>query len=231
MLIPNHIAIIMDGNGRWAKKHFLPKSAGHKKGANSAKTVVRAAKKMGVNYITLYAFSSENWNRPADEVKDLMNLLRSYLKNDIAELMKEDIRIRFIGDRSKLDAELQDLMHECEESSVNNSCTLIIAISYGSRDEIRIAAQKMAIDAVNNKIDATTLSNDDFAKYLDTSDIPDPDLLIRTSGELRISNFLLWQCAYAEFYFTDEYWPDFNEKSLQAAVESFQSRDRRFGGR
>jgi undecaprenyl diphosphate synthase len=221
----------MDGNGRWAKSHHLPKSAGHKKGAAAAKTICRACKKAGVKYLTLYAFSSENWLRPEDEVKDLMNLLRTYLKNDIAELTKENVKVRFIGNRSTLDSDLQKLMIDCEESSKDNDFTLILAISYGSRDEIRLAAVNLAQDALNKKVDLNKVDNNLFSSYLDTHEIPDPDLLIRTSGELRISNFLLWQCAYSELYFTNQLWPDFNEKSLESAIDEYSKRDRRFGGR
>jgi undecaprenyl diphosphate synthase len=223
--IPKHIAIIMDGNGRWAKSKVLPKAAGHKKGAQVANEVVKYCKSFGVEYLTLYAFSSENWHRPKEEVDDLMNLLRSYLKKDINELIKEDVRIRFIGNREVIAPDIVELMVKTEELSKNNKFNLILAISYGSRDEIRNAALNFA---KNFNKDSKL---EDFDEYLYTKDIPDPDLLIRTSGEYRISNFLLWQLAYAELYFADVLWPAFGKEELIKAIESYSMRDRRFGKR
>ena len=229
--IPTHIAIIMDGNGRWAKSKFLPASAGHKKGANVAKNITRACKKLGVSYLTLFAFSSENWNRPKDEVEYLMNLLREYLKSDINELIQEDIKIKIIGDKSKLDKDIITLIDQVEEESKNNSFTLVLALSYGSRDEIRTAAFRMHEEIISSNLEASMLAPEYFDQFLYTKDIPDPDLLIRTSGEQRISNFLLWQIAYSELFFTNILWPDFSEKDLINAYEEFKKRDRRFGAR
>lgn len=225
--IPNHIAIIMDGNGRWASKLMLPKKAGHKKGAQVAKQVVKDCKKAGVKYLTLYTFSSENWNRSADEVEDLMDLLREYLSSSAKDLIKEDVRIRFIGRRHELATDLQEMMAKVEEESKNNSFTLVLAISYGSRNEIRDAA--MAFAEYTKQHPSCKL--EDFDQFLDTDGIPDPDLFIRTSGELRISNYLLWQLAYTELYFTETLWPDFTEIELIKAIEEYSMRDRRYGGR
>ncbi len=225
--IPEHIAIIMDGNGRWADRLMLPKKAGHKKGAQVAKQIVKDCKKIGVKYLTLYTFSSENWGRPKAEVEDLMNLLREYLKSSTKDLIKEDVRIRFIGRKSELAQDIQDLMAKVEEESKHNNFNLILAISYGGRDEIRDAAIAFAKYAKQN----TQCKPEDFDQFLYTDGIPDPDLFIRTSGELRISNFLLWQLAYSELYFTDTLWPDFTEIELIKAVEEFSKRDRRYGGR
>lgn len=229
LIIPKHIAIIMDGNGRWSKSKNLPKLAGHKKGADVAKETVLSCKKLGVKYVTLYAFSSENWNRPAGEVKHLMDLLRSYLKKDIKELIDNDVAVQFIGDRNKLDGDILELMRHVEKTSKLNQFKLVIALSYGSRDEIRSAALQFAKDMLAGKFSAENLKPQAFDGYLYTKDIPDPDLLIRTSGEHRLSNFLLWQLAYAELYFTSTYWPDFNEQELVKAIESFSNRNRRFG--
>lgn len=228
---PNHIAIIMDGNGRWAKSRFLPASAGHKKGANVAKSITRACKKHGAKFLTLFAFSSENWSRPKEEVEYLMNLLRDYLKSDINELIQEDIKIRVIGDKTKLDSDILELINSVEEESKNNSFTLILALSYGSRDEIRNAAFRMHEEILNSNLEAISLAPEYFDQFLYTKDIPDPDLLIRTSGEQRISNFLLWQIAYSELFFTNVLWPDFSEKDLVTACEEFKKRERRFGAR
>ena len=229
--IPNHIAIIMDGNGRWAKSKFLPASAGHKKGANVAKSITRSCKKLGASYLTLFAFSSENWNRPKDEVEYLMNLLREYLKSDINELIDEDIRIRIIGDKSKLDSDINDLIDQVEEKSKHHEFTLILALSYGSRDEIRNAAFRMHEEILSSNLESATLAPEYFDQFLYTKDIPDPDLLIRTSGEIRISNFLLWQIAYSEIVFTDVLWPDCSEADLIKSCEEFAKRNRRFGAR
>ncbi len=227
--IPEHIAIIMDGNGRWASKRRLPKLAGHKKGANVANDIVAACQKLGVKYLTLYAFSTENWNRSASEVNDLMDLFRSYLSKDINELAKKDVSIKFIGNKSLLPADIQSMISEVEVSSQANNFKLILAISYGSREEIRNAAVKFAQDAIKQKIDLKKASPELFDQYLYTYGIPDPDLFIRTSGEYRISNFLLWQIAYAELYFTKVLWPDFNEAELKKAIEDFSTRERRYG--
>lgn len=224
--LPTHIAIIMDGNGRWASGRKLPKKMGHKKGAATAKQVALDCKDLGVKYLTLYAFSSENWQRPQDEVEDLMNLLREYLKNDAKELIKHNVRLKFIGNIEALDDDLQEAIKKAEEESKHHQFTLVLAISYGGRDEIRNAAMKFALDVQNDNV---PLLSENFDKYLYTADIPDPDLFIRTSGEHRVSNFLLWQIAYSELYFTNVLWPDFDKAELIKAIESFSLRDRRYG--
>lgn len=225
--LPQHVAIIMDGNGRWADALGVPKYAGHKRGAEVAKQTTLDAKKLGIKYITLYAFSSENWNRSEREVSDLMDLLRNYLKSDTKELMDAGVRIRFIGRRHMLAQDIQDMMAAVERESAVHDFTLILAISYGSRDEIKDAATKMAEEAIKSG----SVDPDKFEKFLDTAGIPDPDLFIRTSGEMRISNYLLWQLAYTELFFTDVLWPDFTELNLVEAMEEFSKRERRYGGR
>lgn len=225
-----HIAIIMDGNGRWAKKRGLPRSFGHKKGAEVVKEVARAAANMGVKFLTLYAFSTENWNRDPEEVATLMSLLRQYLKSDLKELQDNGVRIVFIGERSMLDADIVENMKKIEaDTALNEKMTLCIAISYGSRQEIVNAAKKIAALAKRGDIQPEDVDSKMFSDMLYTKDIPDPDLVIRTSGEMRISNYLLWQIAYAEFFFTEVLWPDFNEKILADIVADFKTRERRYG--
>ena len=225
-----HIAIIMDGNGRWAKKRGLPRSVGHKKGAETVKEITRAAGEMGVKYLTLYAFSTENWQRPAEEVETLMGLLREYLKSDLKELQENGVRIIFIGERSMLPADIVESMSKLEEETAgNDKMTLCIALSYGSRQEIVQAARKIAVLAKQGDIDPEEVDAKMFAGLLYTKDIPDPDLVIRTSGEQRVSNYLLWQIAYAEFYFTDVLWPDFDRKCLEDIIKNFNARERRYG--
>lgn len=225
-----HIAIIMDGNGRWAKKRGLPRSFGHKKGAEVVKEVAQAAANMGVKFLTLYAFSTENWNRDPEEVATLMSLLRQYLKSDLKELQDNGVRIVFIGERSMLDADIVENMKKIEaDTALNEKMTLCIAISYGSRQEIVNAAKKIAALAKRGDIQPEDVDSKMFSDMLYTKDIPDPDLVIRTSGEMRISNYLLWQIAYAEFFFTEVLWPDFNEKILADIVADFKTRERRYG--
>ena len=225
-----HIAIIMDGTGRWAKKRGLPRSFGHKKGAEVVKEVARAAANMGVKFLTLYAFSTENWNRDPEEVATLMSLLRQYLKSDLKELQDNGVRIVFIGERSMLDADIVENMKKIEaDTAANDKMTLCIAISYGSRQEIVNAAKKIAALAKRGDIQPEDVDSKMFSDMLYTKDIPDPDLVIRTSGEMRISNYLLWQIAYAEFFFTVVLWPDFNEKILADIVADFKTRERRYG--
>ena len=229
---PQHIAIIMDGNGRWATSRGLPRTLGHKAGAEALKRTVRAAGELGVPYLTLFGFSCENWSRPEFEVKELMRLLRLYLRAETAELQKNNIRLKVIGDREELAPDIVKLIENAENLSKDNTgLTLMIAINYGGRQDI--------INAVHHMMQEQGEAKEIFSKQeigarlegcLSTSNIPDPDLLIRTSGEQRISNFLLWQCAYAELYFTDVYWPDFGKNDLEAAISSFQNRERRFGG-
>lgn len=225
-----HIAIIMDGNRRWAKLHNMPKGYGHKKGAENVVKITRAMKESGVKYLTLYAFSTENWQRSEDEVNSLMQLLRDYLDKEFKEIMENDVRIIFIGERNMLDADIQEKMKTIEnESSGNSSLTLCIALSYGSRQEIIHAVKNIAEDINASKINVDDISADMFSQYLYTKDIPDPDILIRTSGEQRISNYLLWQLAYTELFFTDTLWPDFDKKELLNIIEKFNSRERRYG--
>lgn len=227
-MVPQHIAIILDGNGRWAKAHGLPRNAGHVKGAANVEPIIRAAADLGVRYITFYAFSTENWNRPQDEVSALMKLLRDYLKDCKKKAKRNNMRMRVIGDKSRLDADIQDAIRDLEEFSKDfNRIDVQIAINYGSRDEIVRAVNRLADDVKADKISGIT--EDVFASYLDTAGIPDPDLLIRTSGEQRLSNYLLWQLAYAEFYFTNVPWPDFSASDLQEAIDAYENRDRRYG--
>ncbi len=228
--IPNHIAIILDGNGRWAKAKGLPRNAGHVQGAKTVEEICEVAYKMGVNYLTVYAFSTENWNRPKDEVDALMKLLRNYMKNCLKTAEKNNMRVRVIGDKSRLDADIQRSIAELEAASAGNTgLHFSIAINYGGRDEIRRAVRGIADKAVKGEISAEDITEKLISESLDTGSYPDPDLLIRTCNEQRISNFLLWQLAYTEFYFTPVPWPDFNKKELEKAIEAYNHRDRRFG--
>ncbi len=228
---PVHIAIIMDGNGRWAASRGLPRIAGHQRGADAVRTTVRSCSELGVRYLTLYAFSSENWKRPADEVQDLMGLLRVYLRREINELAENGVRLRVIGDRRRLEPDIQDLIAESEERTRGNDrLDLVVALNYGSRNEILSAVRGLAADVAAGILDPAAITEDAFAARLDTRGMPDPDLLIRTSGERRLSNFLLWQCAYAELAFTPTLWPDFGKADLEAAIEDYQRRERRYGG-
>ncbi|CAA7620465.1 undecaprenyl pyrophosphate synthase [Magnetospirillum sp. LM-5] len=227
---PVHVAIIMDGNGRWAKARGLPRTAGHKKGAESVRRAVETARELGVSYLTLYAFSSENWKRPAGEVTDLMGLLRLYLRNEVNSLHKNGIRLRIIGDRSRLSADIVSLIEESEAKTQDNKAlTLVLALSYGGRQEIVEAARAVARQVAEGRIPVDAIDEATLASNLSTADIPDPDLVIRTSGEQRISNFLLWQCAYSELVFLDVLWPDFSRADFEAAIRDYHGRDRRFG--
>ena len=229
--IPQHIAIILDGNGRWAKAKGMPRNYGHTAGAKNVETVCQAAHDLGVKYVTMYAFSTENWNRPEGEVEALMKLLESYLKNCIKTADKNNMRVRVIGDTTRLSERFQERIRELEAASAkNDGLNLQIAINYGSRDEMTRAMRRMSEDVAAGKRKPEEITESVFEEYLDTAGIPDPDLLIRTSGELRLSNFLLWQLAYSEFYFTDVPWPDFNKEELERAIEAYNKRDRRFGG-
>ena len=230
MKIPNHVAIILDGNGRWAKSKGMPRNYGHTVGANNVETVCKAANELGIKYLTLYAFSTENWNRPESEVEALMTLLESYLKNCIKTADKNNMRVRVIGEISRLSERFQKKIEELESaSSSNTGLNLTIAINYGSRDEMLRAMKQVISDHDNGLLNIDDLDVDKFSSYLDTRDLPDPDLLIRTSGEQRLSNYLLWQLAYTEFYFTDVPWPDFHKAELEEAVRAYNNRDRRFG--
>lgn len=227
---PLHVAIIMDGNGRWAKARGLPRTAGHKRGADAVKRVVKGAGNLGVRYLTLFGFSSENWQRPETEVRDLMGLLRFYLENDIAELIDNGIRFRVIGDRSRFSADTVKLIEQGEgRSAANTKMDLTIALSYGARQEILAAARSLAADSAVGTISPDRIDESAFAARLFTAGTPDPDLLIRTSGEQRISNFLLWQLAYTELVFTETLWPDFGQAELEAAIATYRSRERRYG--
>ena len=229
-LLPQHIGLIMDGNGRWAKKRGLPRQAGHKVGASTFQKIVRYCNKIGIRYLTVYAFSTENWKRPPQEVEAIMNLLRSFLK-DAKNHRAENVRTRFIGDRSVLAPDLQELMADCEKESASfTGLTLNVAVNYGGRDEIVHAAKQFAKDAVAGSASPDALDEALFSSYLYTKDQPDIDLIIRPSGEMRLSNFLLWQAAYAEYVFMDVLWPDFNEKYLEQALSEYANRNRRFGG-
>ena len=230
MNIPNHVAIILDGNGRWAKAKGMPRNYGHTAGAKNVETVCKAANELGIKYVTMYAFSTENWNRPDSEVDALMKLLESYLKNCIKTADKNNMRVRIIGDMHRLSEKFQKRIKELEEASKNNTgLNLTIAINYGSRDEMIRGMKKMIEDHDNGKLNLDDINEQVFSNYLDTADIPDPDLMIRTSGEQRLSNYLLWQLAYSEFYFTDVPWPDFHKEELIQAIEAYNNRDRRFG--
>lgn len=230
-MVPNHVAIILDGNGRWAKAKGMPRNYGHTMGAKNVEVISRVAYDMGIRYLTLYAFSTENWSRPQSEVNALMKLLDSYLKNCLKTAKKNHIRVRVIGDITRLDEKFQQNIRELEAASMDyDGLRLQIAINYGSRDEMLRGMRKMLMEYEAGKFSAEELSESRFASYLDTAGIPDPDLLIRTSGEQRLSNYLLWKLAYSEFYFTDTPWPDFDEQELKRAVEAYSARERRYGG-
>lgn len=228
--IPRHIAIIMDGNGRWAKERGLPRRDGHRAGAESVRECVEACKQLGVEYLTLYAFSSENWNRPPAEVSALMTLLERFLDQKVEEMMKQNVRLQAIGHLEHLPEKTRKKLQQAIDRTVDNdSLNLILALSYGSREEITEAARAMARDAAAGKLDPVSITKETFAERLDTAGIPDPDLLVRTSGELRISNFLLWQISYAEIVIFKKFWPDFHQSDLLEAVEEYARRHRRFG--
>lgn len=228
---PRHIAIIMDGNGRWAKKRGLPRTAGHSAGAEAFRRIANYCRTLGVEYLTVYAFSTENWKRPKDEVDTLMNLLRSYMKTCLKTAEKNRMRVRVLGDKTALDEDIRKRIAELETATKDNDGLCFqIALNYGSRDEILRAIRKVCEDCKEGKVKSEEINESLFAAYLDTHDIPDPDLMIRTSGEQRLSNYLLWQLAYSEFYFTDVLWPDFTKDELAKAIEFYNSRDRRFGG-
>lgn len=228
---PRHIAIIMDGNGRWAKKRLLPRQAGHISGIAAVRRTVRASQELGLEYLTLFAFSTENWRRPQAEVRGLMGLFRRFFHADIARLQKENVRVRFIGRRTGLDFDIAELIEDAERmTAANTGLNLTVAFNYGGREELTMAARKLARDAAAGKVRAGEITEDSFARCLQTSGFPDVDLVIRPGGEKRISNFLLWQAAYAEIVFIDTLWPDFRREHLVAALEEFARRERRFGG-
>ena len=230
MQVPKHIAIIMDGNGRWAEQRHLPRILGHRKGVETVQTVVDACLELGVNCLTLYAFSSENWGRPYEEVEALMGLLKTYLKKELNQLHKRGIRLMAIGELERLPDPISDVLKEImQKTAKNDRMVLNLALSYGSRDELTRTVRKLAKKVADGTLDADAISEKTIDAELDTAAIPDPDLLIRTSGEMRMSNFLLWQIAYTELYFTEALWPDFSKEHLQMAVEEYNSRQRRFG--
>lgn len=226
-----HVAIIMDGNGRWAKDRGLPRSIGHRNGVEAVRRTIRAARELEIPFITIFSFSSENWARPPEEVSDLMALMKRFIRCDLAELHQNNVRIHVIGDRSGVDPELLSLIDEAVDlTKFNSSLTLSIAFNYGARAEIATAARRLAMQVAAGEITPDAITPEAISGTLDTAGTPDPDLLIRTSGEMRISNFLLWQLAYTEFVFLDTYWPDFGREHLEQAIAEFRSRDRRYGG-
>jgi undecaprenyl diphosphate synthase len=228
---PRHVAIIMDGNGRWAKARHLPRVMGHRAGVAAVRATVRAAADLGIEYLTLYGFSSENWKRPQSEVNDLMGLLRMYIRDDLEELHRNGVEVRVIGAKTRLEADVIDLIEHAQTRTRGNpKLKLVIAFNYGGQDEIVEAARRVAADVASGKLKPEAVNREVFASYLATAGIPDPELVIRTSGERRLSNFLIWQAAYSEFVFTETLWPDFTKAHLAAAIREFQGRDRRFGG-
>ena len=229
--IPRHVAIIMDGNGRWAAQRGLMRSAGHRKGVESVREAIRSSIEFGIEYLTIFSFSSENWSRPKSEVSDLMGLLKLFIRRDLAELHRENVRVNIIGERGDLPGDIGPLLEEAEILTAKNTgLELIIAFNYGSRNEIIRAVKKIAIDVKNGVIDPDAIDCEMLDTNLDTARFPDPDVIIRTSGEMRLSNFLLWQAAYTEFVFVDCHWPDFNRDEFSKAISVYQSRDRRYGG-
>ena len=228
---PRHVAIIMDGNGRWARERGLPRTLGHRQGVEAVRRTVRASIDLKIEYLTIFSFSSENGKRPLEEIDDLMGLMKRFIRRDLADLHKAGVRILMIGERQKVDSDLMTLIDEAVEVTANNTVmTLVIAFNYGSRGEIAKAARKLAADVAAGTLRAEDITDERLGAALDTAGIPDPDLLIRTSGEMRLSNFLLWQTAYTEFVFRDTYWPDFDRPVLESAIEEFSARERRFGG-
>jgi undecaprenyl diphosphate synthase len=230
-MTPEHVAIIMDGNGRWAKARGLPRVAGHRAGVDALRETVRAAGDMGISWLTVYAFSSENWSRPKSEISDLMGLLKLFIRRDLAELHQNGVRVKVIGERAGLQSDIKALLEEAESlTSENSAMTLVVAFNYGGRDEIVRAARRIAAAVSSGEVNSEAVTPDLFAACLDTVGIPDPDLVIRTSGELRLSNFLLWQAAYSELLFLPCYWPDFTRQHLVEALTQYAARERRFGG-
>ena len=229
--MPRHVAIIMDGNGRWAATRGLPRAEGHRRGVEALRRTVRAAGEMGIKILTIFSFSAENWSRPASEIGELMGLLRRFVRNDLAELHQNNIRVRVIGERTGLDPDIGRLLVEAEELTKNNDgLILVVAFNYGARQEIVRAARRIAEAVERGEARAQDIDMDAFGRFLDAPDIPDPDLIIRTSGEQRLSNFLLWQAAYSELVFVPTYWPDFDRAALESAIRDYQQRERRFGG-
>lgn len=229
--MPRHVAIIMDGNGRWAAARGLPRAEGHRRGVEALRRTIRAAGEMGIKIVTIFSFSAENWSRPASEVGELMGLLRRFVRNDLAELHKSNVRVRVIGERTGLEPDIGRLLVEAEELTRNNDgLILVVAFNYGARQEIVRAAKRVAQAVKQGELGLSDIDMDLLGRFLDAPDIPDPDLIIRTSGEKRLSNFLLWQAAYSELVFVPTYWPDFDRATLESAIREYQQRERRFGG-
>src|SRR4051794_3595549 len=229
--VPRHVAIIMDGNGRWAAARGLPRAEGHRRGVEALRRTVRAAGDIGIEILTIFSFSSENWSRPTSEVRELMGLLRRFIRNDLVELHQNGVHVRVIGEREDLDSEIRRLLEEAEQlTRDNNKLTLVVAFNYGGRQEIARAAQRLVDEVVAGRLAAGAITADRLGAALDAPDLPDPDLIIRTSGEQRLSNFLLWQAAYSELVFVPTYWPDFDRTTLESAIAEYRRRERRFGG-
>ena len=228
---PRHVAIIMDGNGRWAAARGLPRVEGHRRGVLALRKTVRAAHELGISTLTIFSFSSENWSRPVSEIRDLMTLLRRFIRNDLAELHKSNVRVRVIGERADLTPDIRQLLEEAEDLTCNNDgFTLVVAFNYGARQEIARAARRLAEKVARGELAAQDITPEMLARHLDAPDLPDPDVIIRTSGEQRLSNFLLWQAAYSELVFVPVYWPDFDQATLESAIAEYRRRERRFGG-
>jgi len=229
--VPRHVAIIMDGNGRWAAARGLPRVEGHRRGVEALRKTVRAARELGVSYLTIFSFSSENWARPQSEIKDLLGLLRRFIRNDLADLHRSNVRVRIIGEREDLARDIRLMLHEAEDLTCHNDgLTLVVAFNYGARQEIARAARRLALEVAAGRLSADAISVELIGNHLETADLPDPDVIIRTSGEQRLSNFLLWQAAYSELIFVPINWPDFDRTALEAAIEEYRRRERRFGG-
>ncbi len=229
--VPRHVAIIMDGNGRWAAARGLPRVEGHRRGVEALRRTIRAAGEIGIGIITIFSFSAENWTRPPSEVRDLMGLLRRFIRNDLAELHQSNVRVRIIGERAGLEPDIDRLLIEAEDlTRANSGLTLVVAFNYGARQEIARAARRIAEQVALGVLQPADVTMETFGAFLDAPDLPDPDLIIRTSGEQRLSNFLLWQSAYSELVFVPTYWPDFDRAALDAAIREYQQRERRFGG-
>ncbi|MGH6673257.1 MAG: isoprenyl transferase [Xanthobacteraceae bacterium] len=228
---PRHVAIIMDGNGRWAAARGLPRVEGHRRGVEALRKTVRAAADIGISYLTIYSFSSENWSRPASEIRDLLGLLRRFIRNDLADLHSSNVRVRVIGEREDLARDIRLLLQEAEDlTRDNDGLTLVVAFNYGARQEIARAARRLAADVAAGRLSADAITSDMIARHLDMPDVPDPDVIVRTSGEQRLSNFLLWQAAYSELVFVPLNWPDFDRAALESAITEYHRRERRFGG-
>ena len=229
--VPSHVAIIMDGNGRWAAARGLPRSEGHRRGVEALRKTVRSAGELGISILTIFSFSSENWSRPPSEIRDLMGLLRRFIRNDLAELHQSGVKVRVIGERGDLEPEIRRLLEEAEELTRHNDrLTLVVAFNYGARQEIARAASRLAAEVAAGRLDPAAVTAELIGQHLDAPDLPDPDLIIRTSGEQRLSNFLLWQAAYSELVFVPLYWPDFDRAALEQAIAEYRRRERRFGG-